>query len=163
VVTVGTFEALILPTWSGTWSTKWSKWNAWQATRSEYGGAATLYQGDKYGSGVLTGVAVYGDQVAGLGATSITSMTVEVALATYDTGTPILQGAPTGDAYPSGLSPSGATVSGFGLVDLVASGIAEAMRTGAVKGLCAVGSNYLGLSGTSRNGMALRVTYTRPI
>lgn len=157
-VTVG--PVTILPTWSGTWSSKWGRYGAWQPSR--YGGPSTLYQGNKYGSGVLTGLAVYGDQVAGLGATAILSMSVSSILATQDSGTPVFRGTASG-VRPSGApTPTGATASGLGAVNLVPSGIAEAMRVGALKGLALVGTDYLGIRGISHpSGMALTVTYER--
>lgn len=159
-VTVG--PVTILPTWSGTWSAKWSRYGAWQPSR--YGGVTTLYQGNKYGSGNLTGIAVYGNQISGLGASSIVSMSVRSLIATSDTGTPTFQGTAAG-TRPSGAPATvgSGTASGTGWVDLVPSGIAEAMRVGAIKGLVAVGSDYLGVYGQAHpSGMALVVTYTRP-
>lgn len=159
--TVGTFTALVLPTWSGSWRSIRSAYDRWNT--SSYGGASSLYQGDAFGSGAMTGVAVYGNQVVGLGAIAITAMTVHSVIAT-GSGTPVFQGTPQGSAYPSAPTPSGSTASGTGDVDLVASGIAEAMRTGAVKGLCTGGSSYLAVRGTSlADGMALAVTYTKAI
>lgn len=158
---VGTFTALILPTWSGSWRAIRAAYDRWNT--SAYGGASSLYQGDAFGSGAMTGVAVYGDQVVGLGAIAITAMTVHSVIAT-GSGTPVFQGTPQGTAYPGAPAPSGSTASGTGDVDLVASGIAEAMRTGAVKGLCTVGGSYLAVRGTSlADGMALAVTYTKGI
>jgi hypothetical protein len=130
-----TATATIFPTTSATWSAKYSRYSAWQPTR--YGGTTTMYQGDKYGSGVLTGIAVYGDQIVNLGATSILSMTVGVTIVTPDTGTPQLRGTASGS-------------------------IAAAMRTGAVKGLILTGGTYLGVYGAANSGMALSITYTRP-
>lgn len=159
-VTVG--PVTILPTWSGTWSAKWSRYGAWQPSR--YGGVTTLYQGNKYGSGNLTGVAVYGNQIAGLGASSIVSMSVRSLVATSDTGTPTFQGTAAG-TRPSGAPATvgSGTASGTGWVNLVPSGIAEAMRVGAIRGLVAVGSDYLGVYGQAHpSGMALVVTFTRP-
>ena len=73
-----TATALILPTWSGTWSTKWGRFDAWQPTR--YGGRSDLYQGDKYNSGLLVGIAVYGDQIAALGATARLQLALSLLL-----------------------------------------------------------------------------------
>jgi hypothetical protein len=157
-----TAHRLILPTASGTWSAKWSRYAAWQPTR--YGGSTTLYQGSKYGSGTLTGVAVYGNQIVNLGATSITAMTLTSVLATVDTGTVTYKGTASG-TMPAGIpvTVGSGTASGFGSVSLVASGIAEAMRVGAIKGLVTIGTDYLGVYGRAKaNGMALSVTYTKP-
>lgn len=155
-----TATALILPTWSGTWRTTRSAWDRWNTTR--YGGRSDLYQGDAYGSGALKGLAVYGDQVVNLGAASIVSATVSL-VRSNGTGVPAVQGSPHGTAYPAGPpSSSGATSSGVGAVSLDST-IAEALRTGAAKGLALVGAAYVGVYGTSRaDGMALNITYTRP-
>lgn len=157
-----TVSTTILPVFTGTWSAKWSAWGKWQPSR--YGGPSTLYQDAKYGSGELTGFAGYGAQILGLGATSIVSMQLRSLVATSDTGTPVFQGSPSGTRTSSVPSTIGSgTASGTGLVDLVPSGIAEAMRVGVIRGLVLVGSDYLGVRGTSHpSGMALAVTYTKP-
>lgn len=154
-----TATATIVPVTSATWSAKWGRYSAWQPTR--YGGTTTLYQGNKYGSGALTGIAVYGDQIVNLGALSITSMTVGVRIATPDSGTVTLQGTSSGSLPGSAPSGGGGTASGTGAVDLVASGIAAAMLAGTVKGLVLVGGTYLGIYGAANAGMALNITYTR--
>lgn len=160
--TLGTFEAMIFPTWSGTWSAKWGKWGAW-TNGGRYGGPTSLYQGSAYGSGILTGLATYGSQVADLGATSITAMSAHVVVAT-GTGSPTLQGTATGTGGGGAPSGSGGTVAGAGDVDLVGSGIAESLRTGAAKGIVLVGSAYGAVFGKSRaDGMALSLTYTKAI
>lgn len=159
--TVGTFTALILPTWSGSWRTIRSAYDRWNTT--SYGGPSSLYQGNSYGSGAMVGIATYGDQIAGLGALTITAMTVTSTLAT-GSGSPVFQGTAQGTPYPGAPAPSGGSASGVGQVDLVASGIAGAMRTGAIKGLCTVGGSYLAVRGMSlADGMALSITYTRAI
>jgi hypothetical protein len=155
-----TASATILPTASATWSAKYSRFAAWQPTR--YGGSTTLYQGNQYGSGVLTGIAVYGDQILNLGATSITAMTVGSTIATPDTGSPQFQGTAAGTLPGTAPTGTGGTASGTGAVDLVASGIAAAMLAGTVKGLVLVGGTYLGIYGAANSGMALNITYTRP-
>lgn len=161
VPTVATFIAVILPIWSGSWRGIRAAYDRWNA--SQYGGPSSLYQGSAYGSGPMTGIAVYGDQVAGLGALSIVTMTVDSVLAT-GAGTPIFQGTAQGTSYPGAPAPFGASAAGSGEVDLTASGIAEEFRVGSMKGLCTVGGDYLAVRGTSLgNGMALRVTYTKAI
>lgn len=158
--TVGTFTALIRPQWSGSWRSIRSAYDRWNG--SAYGGFTSLYQGNAYGSGAMTGIATYGDQVVGLGALSITAMTVRSVLAT-GAGTPIFQGTPQGTPYPGAPTPSGGTASGAGDVDLAGT-IAEGLRTGAYKGLCTVGGDYLAVRGASlADGMALSITYTRAI
>ena len=158
-----TVRTVITPTWSGTYRDSWNSWSiTWNAGR--YGGPSTLYQGSKYGSGGLRGLATYGSQVANLRASQITSMKVTVKVATSDTGTVVLQGSPNGSRPGGAPSSSGALASraGSGQVELPAS-VREAFRTGAVKGLALVGSDYLGVRGTSlASGMALAITYVRP-
>ena len=153
-----TATATILPTWSGTWRTgqRWDQWNV-----GRYGGRSDLYQGNAYGSGVLKGLAVYGDQIVGLSALTIVSATVTMNVST-GSGTPTVQGCASGTPAPAGPpSSSGATSSGTGAVDLDST-ICEGLRTGTVKGLALVGSGYVAVYGTGRaDGMALRITYTR--
>ena len=157
-----TAEALILPTWSGTWSTTWGKWGAW-TNAYRYGYPTSLYQGDKYGSGVLKGLAVYGDQIVNLSALSIESATVSLVVATTsETGVPTVQGAPYGTPAPAGPPvSSGATNGGTGWVPLDSS-ICEALRTGSAKSLAMVGAGYTAVFGEGRpDGMALKIRYTR--
>ena len=158
--TVATFQSLILPTWSGSWSARVPAYDRWNTSR--YGGPSSLYQGNQYGSGPMTGIAVYGDQVVGLGALAITSMTVNSQLAT-GAGAPVFQGTPQGTPYPGPPTPSGPGPAGLGQVGLDAS-ICEAFRTGGDKGLCTTGAAYLAVRGTSlADGMALTVNYTKAI
>jgi hypothetical protein len=155
-----TATATILPTWSGTWSSKWSKWGGW-TNGGRYGGALSLYQGDAYGSGSLKGLAVYGDQIANLGALSIVSAIVTVTVAT-GSGSPTVQGSASGTPYPAGPPvSSGAVSSGTGPVVLDPS-VCEALRTGATKGLALVGTGYCAVYGEGRaDGMALHIEYLR--
>ncbi len=155
VVTATTW---ISPTATGTWSTKWGRFAAWQPER--YGGPSTMYQGNAYGSGVLIGQAAYGDQIVGLGATSIVSMTVESYPITGG-GTPAFCAAAQGalSGAPSGLGP---TFAGTGSVP-VDPAAAELLRTGAAKSIAMVGAEYVAIYGRNNvNGMVLTVTYTRP-
>ena len=147
-----TAVATILPTWSGTWSTKFGLW---------VGGDSRLYQGNAYGSGTLKGLAVYGDRIVGLHALSITSATVTMNRSTGG-GTPTVQGCPSGTPASAGPpASSGATNAGTGAVALDST-TREALRTGAFKGLCLVGAGYAGVYGTNRpDGMVLNLTYTR--
>jgi len=157
---VGTFTAVVLPTWSGSWRAIRSAYDRWNV--GSYGGRSDCYQGSAYGSGAMTGIAVYGDQVVGLGALSITAMTVN-SVGVTGSGSPQFQGTPQGTPYPGAPTPSGAAPAGVGQVGLDAS-ICEAFRTGAFKGLCTVGAAYLAVRGTSlADGMALTVTYTKAI
>ncbi|WP_353707599.1 hypothetical protein ABRQ22_17210 [Cellulosimicrobium sp. ES-005] len=153
----------IAPQWSGTYRHIRAAYDRWNTDR--YGGRSTLYQGDAFGSGPLTGLAVYGDQLVNLGAISFDRVAVMLR--------PVLPGGSGGppmtvQAAANGTPPSGAptvfgpTVSGAGgWVDLT-SDVAEAMRTGGVKGLATVGGNYWAVAGAGNgDGMLLSVTYTR--
>lgn len=156
-----TDTALIRPVWSGTYRSGgpvpgWDQWNV-----GRYGGRSTLYQGNAYGSGPLTGLAVYGSQVQNLGALSIQRIVVSTPLAT-GSGDVELQGSPHGSKPSGSPARSGPTSSGRTAVELDAA-TCEEMRTGSVKGLASVGASYRGTRGTSHpSGMALQVTYTRP-
>lgn len=155
-----TSTAVIRPTWSGTYRSIRGTWDRWNVDR--YGGRSTLYQGNAFGSGPLTGLAVYGDQVKNLRALSISAITVGITLAT-GSGTVTVQGSPSGVKPGGAPSSSGSTASrsGSGSIALP-SDVCEAFRTGLVKGLALVGSSYLGVRGTSLgSGMALSITYTR--
>lgn len=155
---------VIGPQWSGTYRAgNWDRWNT-----GRYGGRSTLYQGSGFGSGPLVGLAVYGDQLVNLGATSIDAvqvMTRPVGLSGAS-GPAVLIGAVQGSAAPAG----GPTGTGPTFAENQATHEAEipaetreAMRTGAVKGLATVGSNYWAIAGAGNgDGMVLRVTYTRP-
>lgn len=154
-------ETTIFPQWSGTWRASRGAWDRWN--ESAYGGASDLYQGSSFGSGPLTGLATYGDQLVNLGAISIDAVGVSIVHngGSAMPGPPVLQGSPQGSRPAGGPVGAGETVTGFGGVWLPAS-IRDGMRTGAVKGLALVGGGYYGARGTSHpQGMALTVTYTR--
>lgn len=166
-----TFQATISPTWSGTWRTIRNAWDRWNVTR--YGGRSDLYQGSAYDSGALVGLATYGDQIANLGATSLTSVVLSVQRnGSGGDAAVTVQGSPHGS--PPAGAPSGAgetassgvlAASGTGSTGEIAltAAMREALRTGAAKGLVLVGATYAGVFGTSRaDGMALRVSGTRP-
>jgi hypothetical protein len=148
---------VIRPSDSGTWSAKWGRFYAWNVGR--YGGSTTLYQASFGVSGALSGIAVYGNQLKALGASSIDAITLHVPLAT---GSGTVQVQETSQGSLSGApSPSGATASGTGTIAL-GSTIRNNLRTGATKGLVLVGVAYLAVKGkASANGMAMTVTYTR--
>lgn len=161
-----TATATILPTWSGTWrGTRWDNWNV-----GRYGGRSDLYQGNAHGSGPLVGLATYGDQLVGLGATAISSIALTVERnGSGGAAAVTVQGSPHGTPPAGAPSSSGDTASSGSLAATAKGQIAlttnmrEALRTGAAKGLCLVGATYAGVFGTSRgDGMALFVTYTRP-
>lgn len=161
----GTVQAVapISAQWSGSWRTDRGAWDRWNTDR--YGGRATLYQGDGAGSGPMKGLAVYGDQIVNLAATSIDRVQVAVRSVGLASGSPAvtLQGSPHGSQPAGAPSSSGDTAAGMdALVDLPAS-VREAMRTGAVKGLATVGGVYSAAAGAGTgDGMSLIVTYSRP-
>lgn len=160
-------EAVIQPQWSGSWRSSAGRYGSWNVDR--FGGPSTLYQGNAYGSGPMTGLAVYGDQIVGLNAVQITRMQVNVYRADNSSSSaiaPTLQPATNGSAPSGAPSTTGATVNGPGIapggfaqVDLPSS-VFETFRTGGAKGLAMVGSTYAGFLGTSRgDGMAIKVQY----
>lgn len=163
------FTRVILPQWSGSWRSAFSRWDSWNTDR--YGGRSTLWQGNAYGSGAMTGLAAYGDQVANLGAIAIERMAVVIARAdssTFAGRVAVVQGSPNGSQPPGAPSASGDTASSPALTPGAAVQIElpgsmyEGFRTGALKGLCTVGGDYAGFAGTSRgDGMALTVQYTK--
>ncbi|MDR7189788.1 hypothetical protein J2Y46_002614 [Microbacterium sp. BE35] len=165
---VVTRQATISPQWSGSWRSAYSRWDSWNTDR--YGGRSTLWQGNGYGSGPMTGLATYGDQIVNLGATSITSMVVTVTRAdsSVSTGkTPTVQ--PSSNGVQPGGAPSvgGATSSGAAIAPGQTTGVAlnssvfAGFLAGTYKGLATVGTDYAGFYGTARgDGMALTIQYT---
>lgn len=165
-------QAIILPQWTGSWRASQGRWDTWNTDR--YGGRSTLYQGNGFGSGAMTGLAAYGDQIVNLGAQSITRMLATVYRADSSSTAgkaAVLQPSPHGERPGGAPSGAGATAStpaltpGQGVqVDLPAS-VFEAFRTGASKGLITVGGDYAGFSGTPdrapvhADGMALLVQF----
>lgn len=166
-------QAVVLPQWSGSWRSMYSRWDSWNTDR--YGGRSTLWQGNGFGSGAMTGLVVYGDQIAALGAASIDRMQVAVYRADSSSSggkVAVLQPSPHGSQPAGAPSGAGATaaspalVSGQGAyVDLPSSAF-EAFRNGSYKGLVTAGSDYAGFSGTPdrapvhADGMAMVVQYT---
>jgi hypothetical protein len=165
--TTVTVAKTILPVTTGTWRVSRSAWDRWEGGD---GALTDLYQGSGYGSGTLIGFAGYGDQVVGLGATSITAATVSVTRVNTGTTSPVtltVQGSPSGTRPGSAPTYSGDTAGvslgrgASGTVTLTSS-MREALRTGAAKGLALVGGTYAGCKGLTRaDGMALRLTYTK--
>jgi hypothetical protein len=150
--------AVIRPSWSGTYRSIRGAWDRWNTDR--YGGRSTLWQGDAFGSGPLTGLATYGSQVVNLRALSISRVTVTVVHA-YGEGSVTVQGSVHGSKPSGAPSSSGSTASGVSTISLP-SDVREGMRTGSVRGLALVGGSYQGVRGTSHpSGMALSITYTR--
>lgn len=162
-------SATILPTSTGSWRAVRGAWDRWTGGD---GAPTDLYQGDGYGSGPMVGLATYGDQIVGLGATEITSISVMlVRVSTGTTGpvTLVVQGSPHGVRPGGAPSGSGETAQvvlargGDSIRLALPASVCEAMRTGAVKGLVLVGGTYAGVKGVTRaDGMALSVTYRRP-
>lgn len=147
----------IRPQWSGTWRTIRGAWDRWN--EAQFGGRSDLYQGNAFGSGPLTGLATYGDQLVNLGAISIDAVTV----ALIHNGGSGMPGAPTVQGSPHGSQPGGApSSSGDTSTGTLTASMRENLRTGAIKGLALVGAGYVAVRGTSHpEGMALTITYTR--
>lgn len=166
--TVVNAKTTIGPQSTGTWRASRSSWDTWGNDIG--GGVADIYQGDQYGSGPLTGLACYGDQVVNLGAIEITSMVLTATRNSSGTGDVALSVRSSG----AGERPAGAP-SAYGSVittDPVSTGetvsvalpaaVREDFRTGAAKGLAAVGIAYAGFGGTTRPGsFTLAIEYTR--
>lgn len=167
--------ATILPTWSGTWDANSSRYDNWNVSRAEYGGRATLYQGDGFGSGQLYGLALYGNQIKDLGATTIASivLTLRDANMSIPSRPAMVIRAATNTNHSSAPAATGATMNPAALAKgavktLVLDGtLLESFRTGALQALATVGvgsSAYNAVRGTSdADGMALTVNYTRPV
>lgn len=163
-----TRQATIRPQWSGSYraGNGWDRWNT-----DRYGGRSTLWQGNAFGSGNMTGLATFGDQIVNLGATAITSMVVAVTRADSSSSSgkaPRLQ--PSTDSSQPGGAPSvgGSVVTG-GSVTVNAttyvtldSGDYAAFLAGTYKGIATVsGGDYGGFYGTARgDGFALTIQYT---
>ncbi len=152
-----TYKTTISPSDSGTWSTKWGRFYAWNVGR--YGGSTTCYQSSGFGSQQLYGIAVYGNQIKALGADAITSAVLSVPLAT-GSGTVQVQESAMG-SLSSLPTTFGSTASGTGTIAL-GSTIRDDLRTGAAKGLVLVGAAYLAVYGKGHApGMSLAITYTK--
>ena len=173
--TTATATAIIIPTWSGTWRVSNGKYDQWNASRSAYGGRATLYQGDGYGSGQLYGLALYGDQIKNLGAIAITAMALTLRDASMSIPSrPAMEIRAATNTDASGApAPAGVTMTGPALASgavgsmAIDASLLDNFRTGVLQALATVGvgsSKYNAVRGTSdADGMALTVTYTRPV
>jgi hypothetical protein len=170
VPTTTTAIATIGPQSSGSYRSDYSKWDVWAT--NIHGGASDVYQGNGGGSGPLTGLACFGDQIVNLGALSIEQITLSVKRNGSGSGNVALtvQGSPDGVRPTGAPSGSGATASTAvlargtsGSVDLPST-LRDAFRTGAAKGLIAVGGTYAGFGGVGTPGsFVLTVRYTRAI
>lgn len=168
-----TRQVTILPHWSGSWRSMYSRWDSWNTDR--YGGRSTLWQGNEYGSGPMTGLAGYGDQIVNLGASEILSIQVAVYRADSSVSAGkvcVLQPSPHGGhpggapvAAPAATAASPPLAPGQGAHVTLPTGVLDGFRTGAFKGLVTVGGDYGGFNGTPdlspvrADGMALIVTY----
>lgn len=164
---------VVAPTWSGTW--RQTRYDNWNATRAAYGGRATLYQGDGFGSGQLYGLALYGNQIRDLNAIAITAMELtlrDASMAIPSRPTMDVRAATNTDASgapaPTGVTMTGPAL-GVGAVGSLAidASLLASFRTGALQALATVGvgtGEYNAVRGTSdADGMALTVNYTRAI
>lgn len=170
-----TAVAIVRPRWTGTWRYDVGAYGVWFESRAETGGASTLYQGSFGTSGELIGVADYEDQVVNLGATAILGIDLTLVDASAaaagahavkirsvynlysglgpDPGGPVF----VGPVLPTGASQKMA----------LDAALVESFRTGDTTALCLAGSgpsDYTAVLGTAHpEGMALTVTYTRPV
>lgn len=159
----------ITPTWSGSYRHRYSRWDDWN--QYNYGGRSTLWQGSKYGSGDMTGLATYGSRVTALRADEITKIEVTLRGVGLNSDHPsiVLQGSPHASKPGGAPSSSGATASGQTGTSstakvLLPAALREAFRTGDVRALATVGSGYGAVRGTSAaDGMALKITYKTTI
>jgi hypothetical protein len=150
------------PQWSGSYRHNRSAWDRWNG--SSYGGYSTLYQGDGFGSGPMTGLATYGDQLVNLGAVSIDKVSVMLRSVGLSgaSGPATVQGSGHAGQPAGAPGSSGDTATGDGWVDLPTS-IRNGFASGVFKGLALVGGNYWAVAGAGNgDGMVLSVTYTRP-
>lgn len=155
-------EATLSPTWSGSWRHIRGAYDRWNENRAEYGGRSSLWQGDGYTSGPMNGIAVYGDQVLGLGAAAIELLELHVVPAAHE-GTPLFQATRQGGAYPGVPAPEGPVFGGVGVLH-VPDALYEPFRLGTYKGFVTVGGDPLAVRGTSAgNGMALHAVYQKPL
>jgi hypothetical protein len=170
-----TAVATIAPIWTGSWRSSKSRYDDWNVSRSEYGGRATLYQGSGFGSGEMIGLALYGDLIKNLGATSIQSITIalrDASLALSSRPAMEFQAATNADTSGSPAR-TGAVMTAAALGKGEAGSLAvdasllEGFRTGTYKALATHGAGtgeYNAVRGTSdADGMVLTVNYTRPI
>lgn len=139
-------QVQLAPSSVGTYRYSKSAWNSWQPGR--FGFPAVAYQGSKYGSGTLVGVFGFGEQIVGLGASSIDSATITMRRSDADGGViaPVAVGVSTGAA--AGAAPVGVTGtyggsgagSGGGSTIQLGADVCNGLRTGAVKGIGLVGT-----------------------
>lgn len=164
--TVITATALVGPQSTGTYRATHG-WNAWGGSTGW--GLADIYQGNGYGSGPLVGLACYGDQIVNLAAIEIQKATLTAFRNSSGVGGALtVQGSPHGSRPAGAPSSSGTTVtapvvgSGEAAMVELPSDVREALRTGAAKGLAAVGAAYAGFGGTTKPGsFTLTIQYTR--
>lgn len=164
---IATRTIVIAPSYSGTYEA--GKGWGYRQSSGLLGvvDAYNLWQGTLEASGVLTGFAGYGEQIASLRALSITAMTLTLVEANTNTEAVTIRATVEG-AKPTGLptfSGSSFTSTPAALnattVENVPSALWESFRTGALKGFGFVGSTYAARRGKSyASGMALTITYT---
>lgn len=164
----------LLPSDSGTYRVDAGAWDRWNTSR--WGGARDVYQEDAnaYGSGPLVGWAGWGDRIKNLGAVDITEAVLKARRNPWtNEPTPaVLQvRGSTAGTQPGGNPSStgtGVTTSSPGARLLewtsiaLPSSVRDAMRTGSVKGLLAVGSDASGWYAEG-GSFALALTYRRKV
>ncbi|MBW9118892.1 hypothetical protein JNB63_02170 [Microbacterium trichothecenolyticum] len=161
-------SATIGPQVTGTWRSAVSRWDSWNPGR--YGlGSTPIYQGDNFGSGPLVGFAGYGDQIVNLGAVSIVDITMQAKKGADGlSASLVVQGSASG-SRPGGAPSSSGDTAATGSIGSGKTGsltftaaMREAFRTGASKGLVAVGSDYGGFGGFGvPPSFVLQISYTK--
>jgi hypothetical protein len=157
----------ITPQWSGSYRSDFSRWDSWNLDR--YGGRSSLWQGDGYGSGLMIGLATYGNQIVNLQADSIVEIVATVTRADSSTTaakTPTLRASTNGSKPGGAPNQSGTSASGQAIAPgrttkvTLHSSVLEGFRTGTYKGIVTTGSDYAAFYGTARgDGMALTIKY----
>ncbi|WP_062077666.1 hypothetical protein [Demequina globuliformis] len=164
-----TFTTTIQPSDSGTYRNSVNRWNDWNRGRWDFPRA--LYQGNAYGSGDMTGLAVYGSRIANLGAVEITKATLKLKRNDYagaGAESAVVRGSTNGSIPGGAPSLTGATVTapsmGKGSTRTVAlsSAMREGLRTGSIKGLALVGPGDAGFYGTG-GSMSIEITYVKAV
>lgn len=165
------FTTVIRPVGSASYRVDRTAWDRWTTIAST--DLADLYQagvGDP--PGVMYGLAWYGAQVSGLGATSIDSIDVVLQHngSGYGAAAFVVQGSAASSKPAGAPSFTGSTVTsssvaiGGRTTVRLPSTVAESMRTGGISSLGITGTDYGGVKGaTHPEGMALQVSYWKAI
>ena len=133
------------PTWTGTYATTPTGWGRFNA--AIVGHPRDLHQGDA-GTGILTGLATYGQQIPAIGAIKITraALTATGNAAKPNTWTATLQCATYSDTGPQPTGPQvTGTITGNQTSTIDVTALADGLLAG--QGIALVGAVYGGLRG----------------